>query len=162
MIHSHHLWSSAMTANLWTYKIRHASSIINETPCLCLNYKSTQIQMFSKSKVDSNPSQWKPLFCPVYEIASPLAVGQPFDKLKEKITTGVYLGISTINSRALGFVIIFSMVMLSPQFRVAFDSSLATSNGWYWNIVPPRYSQSMCGFIKGNKSVIVHSEQHDL
>ena len=39
--------------------------------------------------------------------------------------------------------------------------SFYTINDSDGNISPTRYWQAMCGFIKGNKSVFVHSEQHN-
>ena len=64
------------------YKIFHTAAIINETPCHHMNYTSTTIHIFIKSKVDSNPIPLQPLFCPVYALAFPLAVYQHFDKYK--------------------------------------------------------------------------------
>ena len=55
--------------------------------------------MFSKSKIYYNPMNWKPLFYPVYALARPLDVDQTVDKWKEKITPGIYLGMSPIHAR---------------------------------------------------------------
>ena len=62
MIYSRHWCPSTIATNLWYYVIRHAAAIINENPFRRLNYISTHMQIFSKSKVDSNPSRWKPFF----------------------------------------------------------------------------------------------------
>ena len=85
MIHSHLQWPSSITYNLWPEKIHHPSAIINENTCHCLNYTSTPINMFSKSKIDSNTRHWQPLVYPVYvpyAFACPFAEYQHFDKWK--------------------------------------------------------------------------------
>ena len=74
MVHSHHQWSSAITANLWTYAILHTYAIINENPCQRLNYNYTSTQMFTESNVYSNPRYWQPLFCPLCVLSCPFAV----------------------------------------------------------------------------------------
>ena len=74
MVHSHHQWSSAITANLWTYAILHAYAIINENPCQRLNYNYTSTQMFTESNVYSNPRYWQPLFRPLCVLSCPFAV----------------------------------------------------------------------------------------
>ena len=117
--------------------------------------------MFSKSKVYYNQRHWQPLFCPVYALYRPLAVDKPFEKLKYKSTPGTYLGMYTIHLRTLSLVTILSAVMVSPKFHVSFDSSFATINCIDGNLVLPSYWYAMCGFIKVNESIFVHSEQRD-
>ena len=51
---------------------------------------------------------------------------------------------------------------VSQQFHIVFDTYFTTINFNYRNIVPPSYCKSMCGFVKGKKSVFVHYKQHDL
>ena len=97
----------------------------------------------------------------MYELALPLAADQPFDKRKEKIISDIYLGMSPIHVRTVALVLSLYTGRVSPQFHVEFDTSLITINGCVGNLVPPRYCQDMCGFIKGNKLVFVHSEQYD-
>ena len=80
---------------------------------------------------------------------------------KYKNTPEVYLVMSPIHMVTVALVLRFSMGRLLPQFRVAFDPSFITINGSYGDITPPSYWQSMCGFIKGKKSLSVNSEQHD-
>ena len=117
--------------------------------------------MFGKSNIKSNPRHWQPFFCPVYALACPLGVYQPFDDRREKITPVIYLGVSTIHVRIVALVLIFSMEILSPQFHVVFDPHFTTINVRGVNLIPPRYWQAMCVFIKVNKSVFLHSEQYD-
>ena len=50
-IHSHHWFPIAITANLWSYTICHATAIINKTPFHCLNYTYTPVCMFSKYEI---------------------------------------------------------------------------------------------------------------
>ena len=138
IIHSHHLWPSAMADNLQPYVIFHAAIIINENTSCYLNYTSTPLHMFSKSKVDSNPSHWQPIFWPVYALSCPLALDQNFDKWKDKITLGVYLGMYPIHVSTLALVIILSTRRVSPQFHVAFYTSFSTINGSGGDIVPSR------------------------
>ena len=117
--------------------------------------------MFIKSEVYCNPSNWQPIFCPVYELSRPLAADQPFDKWKEKITPGIYLGMYPINARPVALVRSLSLGRVSPQFHVEFYPYFATINGCNGNLVPLSYCQAMCGFVKGKKSVFVNSEKHD-
>ena len=165
MIHSYHWWTSVVTENLCPYKFRHAAVTINETPCRRLRYTSTPTHMFIKSKINSNPHHWKPLFFPVYALARPLATDQPFDKCKYKSTPGIYFWMSTIHVRALSLVnkIMFA-VRVFPQFHVTFYPSLITSNGHGGNIVPTSYWQTMCGFVKVDKcfSCILSNMTHQL
>ena len=63
--------------------------------------------MFSKYKVDSKPSHCQPLLYPLYALSSPLAADQPFDKWKEKIKPGIYLGMSQIHERTVSLVLSF-------------------------------------------------------
>ena len=121
MIHSQHRWPYTIPSNLWPYEIQHAAEIINENPCRCINYTSTPIQFFSKSEVYSNPRHWQPLFCPVYVLSNPLSEDQPFDECKDKITQGIYLGMSPIHARTLDLVISLSTGMVSTKLHVGFD-----------------------------------------
>ena len=93
----------------------------------------------------------------MYELYFPLAVNQPFDKRKDKITPGIYLGMHPINVRTLALIVRLSTGMVSPQFHVAF-AYFATINGRDVNLVPPRYWQAMCEFIKGKKPLFVRSD----
>ena len=144
-----------------SYVIHNAATIINESPFHCLNYTSTPIHMLSTSNVDSNPRHWQPLLFPVDELARTLAVDQTFDKWKEKIIPGIYLGMSPIHARTVALVLSLSTGRVSPQFHVALDPSFTTINGHYGNLIPPRYWKDMCGFIKVKKLLFMHSEQHD-
>ena len=105
MIHSHHKCPSEITSNLWPYVILHTTTIINETSCRRINYTSTPTQMFSKSKVNSNPGHWQQLLLTVFELSRPLSLYQKFDNKKEKSTQGIYLGMSTIHSRTVALVL---------------------------------------------------------
>ena len=117
--------------------------------------------MFSKSKADSNPRNWQPLFYTVYELARSLAWYQPFDKRKEKITPGIYLGMTPIHVIKLSLLLILSMGIVWTQLHVAFYPSLTTINGRDLNRVPTRYWTAMCGFVKGKKLLFVHYEKYD-
>ena len=68
---------------------------------------------------------------------------------------------SPIHARAVAFLLTLSTGRVSPQFHVVFDPSFTTINDSDGNLVTPSYWKAMCGFIKGNKSVFVHSDQHD-
>ena len=116
--------------------------------------------MFSKSKVCYKPRNSQPLFCPVYELAHPLAAYQPFDKWKEKITPGIHLGMSPIHSRKAALVLSLLTGRVSPQFYTAFYPSIITINGCDGNIAPLSYWKAMCGFVKGKKLVFVQYDQN--
>ena len=68
---------------------------------------------------------------------------------------------SPIHDMTVALVLSFLTGIVSPKSHVEFDPSFANINCCYGNLVPPSYWQSMCGFIKGNKSVFVHYEKHD-
>ena len=132
-----------------------------KTPFLSLIYTSTATQMFRKTKVDYNPQHWQPIFCPVYALACTLSVDQPFDKCKEKNTTGIYLGIFTIHGRTSALVPSLITGEVPPQSHIEFDTYLTTINVSNGNIVPPRYWQAMYGFVKGNNLAFMHYEKHN-
>ena len=67
-----------------------------------------------------------------------------------------------IHSSTVAFIISLSTVWVSPKLHVAFDNLFTTVNVSDVNLVPTRYCHAMCRFIKGNKSVFIHSEQHDI
>ena len=161
MIHAYHQWSSIVIEKLWTFAVYHEDPIINKTPFLSLIYTSTATQMFRKTKVDYNPQHWQPIFCPVYALACTLSVDQPFDKCKEKNTTGIYLGIFPIHGRTSYLVLILTAGRVTPQFHIEFYTYLTTINVSNGNIVPPRYWQAMYGFLKGNNLAFTHYEKHN-
>ena len=66
LVHANSRWPDSVTANLWPYAVRTANDAINNTPCLQDGDKRTPAEIFSKSKVVSNPKHWKPFGCPVY------------------------------------------------------------------------------------------------
>ena len=68
---------------------------------------------------------------------------------------------SPIHVWTVALVLTLSTGRVSPQFHLSFDPSFTTINGCDGNIFPPSYWQAMCGFIKGNKLMFMHSEQHD-
>ena len=117
--------------------------------------------MFSKYKVNYNPSHSQPLLCPVYTLSHPLDSDHPLDKWKEKITPGIYLLMSPIHAETVSFVLSLSIVSVSPHFHVVSDPSFAAINGRGVNFVLPSYWKAMYGFVKENKLVFVHSEQYD-
>ena len=93
---------------MWPCELHHAADIINGITFRCLDYTSTPIPIISKLNVDYNPRKWKQLFFPVYELYLPLASDQPFDKWKEKITPGIYLGMYPIHARPVSLVLSLS------------------------------------------------------
>ena len=71
--------------------------------------------MFSKFKVYYKPRHCQPLFLLVYALSCPLTADQTFEKWKEKIKPGIYLGIYPINPRTVALVLSLSTGRLSPQ-----------------------------------------------
>ena len=71
---------------------------------------------------------------------------------------------SPIHARKVALIFILTYCSVSPQFHVPFDPSFTTTNCSNGNLVPPRYWQAMCGFVKGNKSVlcILRNTTHQL
>ena len=66
-----------------------------------------------------------------------------------------------IHAISVDLVLILLTGRVSPQLQVEFHNSFTTINSSDGNLVPPRYWQAMCGFIKGKKSMFVHYEQDD-
>jgi hypothetical protein len=100
-----HKWESAVTAHLWPYAVRHAASILNETPCERLGFRTTLTQVFSRTAVEPNTTHWHPLFCPSYVLAQPLRAGNPYEKWKETAAPGIFLGFSPFHARTVALVL---------------------------------------------------------
>ena len=97
----------------------------------------------------------------MYSLSLPLVEYQPFEKCKKKSTPGVNLEMYPIHASTVALVLSLSMVRVSPQSFVAFDTSFTTISGSDGNRVPTSYWHAMCVFMKGYKSAFVHYEQHD-
>lgn len=67
LIHAHHRWPDAITANLWPYALRMACDSLNATPSSHHKHKLSPINSFSRSDVDVNPKHWQPFGCPIYK-----------------------------------------------------------------------------------------------
>ena len=75
----------------------------------------------------------------MYELARPLDEDQPFDNWKEKSTTVIYLGISSIHASKSTLVLRFSTGSEPPQLHVVFDPYFTIINGHDGNIVLNSY-----------------------
>ncbi len=60
LAHVNAQWSDSITANLWPEAIRNAGNAINHTPSMQGADRRCPIEMFSNSKVATNPKHWKP------------------------------------------------------------------------------------------------------
>jgi hypothetical protein len=72
LAHANPRKSNSITANLWPYAIRNAGDTINHTPSMQDADRRSSIEIFSNSKVATNPKHWKPFGCPIYGLTSKL------------------------------------------------------------------------------------------
>jgi hypothetical protein len=126
LIHASSRWPDSVTANLWPYAIRVANEAINNTPSLQDKGRRSPTEIFTKTKVVSNPKHWKPFGCPVYVLDNSLQGQQPFHKWKSRSKVGVYIGTSPHHSRNVALVLDRGTALVSPQFHVAFDAAFET------------------------------------
>ena len=152
LIHAHHRWPSAVTANLWPYATRAACDSLNCTPCAKLDHKTTPLQVFSQTAVDINPRRWQPMFCPVYALKAPLQAGKPMNKWTSRSRVGMYLGRSPMHSRNVALVLNLETGRVSPQFHVMFDPGFETLRPDRNNLIPVSKWQQATGFAKGGSS----------
>lgn len=99
-----------------------AGESINNTPCMQDPERRTPIELFTSTKVSSNPNHWKPFGCPAYVLDNNLQSRRPFHKWKLRAKLGVYLGSSPQHGRNVAPC----PAPVSPQHHVAFDSSFDT------------------------------------
>jgi Reverse transcriptase (RNA-dependent DNA polymerase) len=126
LIHASSRWKDSVTANLWPYAIRNASEAINHTPSFQDSERRAPIELFTSTKVASNPKHWKPFGSPVYVLDNDLQGQGPFHKWKHRSRAGVYLGKSPQHSRNVSLVLDRNTALVSPQFHVAFDPTFDT------------------------------------
>ena len=157
LIHAQRCWPSAITANLWPYAIRMANDSINMTPNLKSKDQNTPLELFSSTKVTTNPKHWHHFGCPVYMLSTPLQqAGGIQHKWKERSRVGIYLGRSPQHSRSVALVLDIETGFVSPQFHVKFDPTFQTlRNG---NRPPASLWQQKCGFISGYETTSKSTE----
>jgi hypothetical protein len=126
LIHANFRWKDSVTANLWPYAIRMASDAVNNTPSFQDPARRAPIEMFTGSKVVSNPKHWKPFGCPVYVLDNSLQGRNPFHKWKQRAKPGIYIGKSPFHERSVSLVLDRETGLASPQFHVAFDPTFDT------------------------------------
>jgi len=126
LAHANARWSDTISANLWPYAVRNASDAINHTPSMQDSERRSPIEIFSNSKVATNPKHWKPFGCPTYVLANELQGNRPFHKWSQRSKAGVYLGRSPQHGRNVALVMDRDTALVSPQFHVAFDATFDT------------------------------------
>ncbi|KAI2496051.1 hypothetical protein MHU86_18472 [Fragilaria crotonensis] len=126
LIHASSRWPDGVTANLWPYAVRVANEAINNTPCLQDKERRSPTEIFTKTKVVSNPKHWKPFGCPAYVLDNSLQGQQPFHKWKSRSKVGIYIGTSPHHGRNVALVLDRETALVSPQFHVAFDAAFET------------------------------------
>ena len=119
-------WKDSVTANLWPYALRTACESINSTPSFQDQTRRAPLEIFTGSKVTSNPKHWKPFGCPAYVLDNELQGNKPFHKWQQRSTPGVYLGKSPLHGRNVSLVLSRDTGLVSPQFHVAFDPAFDT------------------------------------
>ena len=121
-IHAAKRWSNCITANLWPYAIRHASNAINNTPSMQNKQRRTPIEIFTQTKVASNPKHFHAFGCPAYVLENELQLSKPFHKWKQRTEVGIYLGQSPIHSKNIALILNRKTGLVSPQYHVKCDS----------------------------------------
>jgi hypothetical protein len=129
LIHSNSRWPMCVTANLWPYAVRTANDVINHTPSFQDKERRSPMEIFSNTKVVSNPKHWKPFGCPVYVLDNDLQSRHPFHKWKHRAKVGVYIGMSPQHGRNVALVLDIETALVSPQFHVTFDPNFETVKG---------------------------------
>ena len=129
LTHANARWSETITANLWPYAIRNASEAINHTPSFQDADRRSPIELFSNSKVATNPKHWKPFGCPTYVLSNELQGNRPFHKWARRSKAGIYLGRSPQHGRNVALVMDRETALVSPQFHIAYDATFDTVKG---------------------------------
>jgi Reverse transcriptase (RNA-dependent DNA polymerase) len=126
LMHANARWGDTITANLWPYAVRSASDAINHTPSMQDANRRSPIELFSNSKVATNPKHWKPFGCPTYVLANELQGNRPYHKWSPRSRAGIYLGKSPQHGRNVALVMDRDTALVSPQFHVAYDATFDT------------------------------------
>ncbi|KAI2497837.1 hypothetical protein MHU86_16671 [Fragilaria crotonensis] len=147
LMHANTRWSDAITANLWPYAIRYANEAINHTPSMQDTHRRSPMEIFSNSKVATNPKHWKPFGCPTYVLSNELQSNRPFHKWSQRSKAGIYLGRLPQHGRNVALVMDRDTALVSPQFHVAYDATFDTVRG----IQTKSSWQLRAGFVSSQK-----------
>ena len=129
LMHANARWGDTITANLWPYAVRNASDAINHTPSMQDAERRSPMELFSNTKVATNPKHWKPFGCPTYVLSNELQGNKPFHKWSQRSRAGIYLGRSPQHGRNVALVMDRDSALMSPQFHVAHDANFDTVKG---------------------------------
>ena len=151
IIHANHRWS-AVNAHLWPYAIRMAADTMNHTLSAKHRFKATAAQVFTRSRVDVNPKDWMPIFCPVYVLKPELQSNSPHGKWKERARTGIYLGRSPCHARSVALVLNIETGRVSPQFHIKFDPTFSSVRPSSGNRAIEPLWMAQCGFERRKAS----------
>ncbi|KAI2497426.1 hypothetical protein MHU86_17084 [Fragilaria crotonensis] len=149
LTHANARWSDTITANLWPYAIRNANDAVNHTPSMQDAARRSPIEIFSNSKVATNPKHWKPFGCPTYVLTNELQSNRPFHKWSQRSRAGVYLGRSPQHGRNVALVMDRDTALVSPQFHVAYDATFDTVK----NVKTKSSWQLRAGFVTSQKEL---------
>ncbi|KAI2494626.1 hypothetical protein MHU86_19904 [Fragilaria crotonensis] len=148
LTHANARWSDTITANLWPYAIRNANDAVNHTPSMQDAARRSPIEIFSNSKVATNPKHWKPFGCPTYVLSNELQSNRPFHKWSQRSRAGVYLG-DHRNTDETSLVMDRDTALVSPQFHVAYDATFDTVK----NVKTKSSWQLRAGFVTSQKEL---------
>ena len=110
------------------------------------------MQVFTKTRVDSNPRFQIPILCPVYSLDSKIQAGQKIEKWKSRARLGIYLGRSPVHARSVALVLNLETGRVSPQFHVQFDPSFSSVMPGSGNSVPRSTWQAAAGLVSSQSS----------
>ena len=124
MIHAAKRWPEAINSHLWPYAVRLANLANNATPWLSDPKKRSPEEMFSGSKVDTNPKHWHHFGCPVFVLDKNMQVGErpKGGKWIDRSRIGIYLGPSPQHSRSVALVLNITTGRVAPEFHITVDS----------------------------------------
>ena len=126
LIHSAQKWPKCISANLWSYAMRQANEIINNSPNMQHAQRKTPYEVFTNTKVVINIKHFQPFGCPVHVLENELQLNHPFHKWKKRSNVGIYLGMSPHHGRNVALILSRRTGLVSPQFHVKFDPLFET------------------------------------
>jgi hypothetical protein len=119
-------WDKTITAELWTFAIKHAATIYNTTKGRSRDYDLSPWEQFTGERSKLNQTYMHPLCCPVYVLDQRMQEGTSPPKWKKRTTQKVYVGHLHHYSKSVPMVWDPKTKLVSPQFHVMFDDNFDT------------------------------------
>ena len=117
--HAMFWWPSMLLLNLWPYAVRNAAHLRNALPSSHMG--QSPLELYSRSSVGMNFSDFHTLFCPVYQLHPNLASGKKIRHWEQWSRLGINLGRSPRHARNVNLVLNPTTGLVSPQFHISYD-----------------------------------------